>query len=87
MKLGNYDVMLLIETKSLDALYCMNRLGYGVLCSVMTSTAAGGDQGGVGLVKRERPEEWDIDSTLLHRPNVVSCKIFSGLQRTPLIRD
>ena len=40
----------------------------------------------VGLVMRERPEVWDIDSTRFHRPNMVSCEIVTGMQWTPLIR-
>ena len=41
----------------------------------------------VRLVIRERPEGWDIDSTRLHGPNVVSCEIVTGIQWTPFIRD
>ena len=51
-------------------------------------TAAGGEQGsrgGVGLVTRDRMEEWETEYMCFHRINVVSCKVVSGLQRTPLI--
>ena len=83
--MGNYDVMLLAETKILNAVYCKNRLIYDVVCSRATPTASRGAQGGVGLVTREIPGGWYIESTLFHGPNVVSCKIVSGIQQIPLI--
>ena len=42
--------------------------------------------GAVGLVTREIPEGWDIESTHFHRPNAVSYKLVTGIQRTTLIR-
>ena len=39
----------------------------------------------VGLVTKDRPKRWDIDSTRFHGPKVVSCEIFTGIQWTPLI--
>ena len=34
---------------------------------------------------RLRPVGWGIESTRYHGPNVVSCEIFAGLTRTPLV--
>ena len=62
-----------------------NCLGYDIVCLRETHTVAGGAQRGVGLYTRERSKGWDIDSTYSHGTNVVSCKIVSGLQLTPLI--
>ena len=47
VQLGNYDLMILMDTKILDAVYWKNRLGYDVVCSRAANTAAGGDQVGV----------------------------------------
>ena len=37
------------------------------------------------MVLRERPKGWNFESTRFHGPNMVSCKIVSGNQITPLI--
>ena len=47
IKQGNYELMLLIETKILEAVECHNLLGYDVVFSTVTVTTAGGAQGGV----------------------------------------
>ena len=44
----NYDLMLLMETKIAEAIYCCNRRGYEVLCSKATFTMARGSRGGWG---------------------------------------
>ena len=46
-----------------DAVYCKNHLGYNVTSLRDAPTAAGGLQGGMVLVMRDRPEVWDFDST------------------------
>ena len=56
VQLGNYDLMILMDTKILDAVYWKNRLGYDVVCSRAANTAAGGDQVGVGLFMMESLE-------------------------------
>ena len=38
--------------------------------------------GGVGLVTKG----WNIDTTQIYGPNVVSCEVVSGIHQTPLIR-
>ena len=45
VQLGNYDVILLMETKILDYVYCRNRIKHDVVCSKVTPTAAGGERG------------------------------------------
>ena len=42
---GNYDLVILTETKIPDAVYCHNFLGYDAVYSKATVTAAGGSQG------------------------------------------
>ena len=37
------------------------------------------------MVTRERTNGWVIEFTRFHGPNVVSCDIFAGHTRTPLI--
>ena len=86
MQLGNYDLMLLTETKIPNVVYCQNLLRYNIVCSQEVGTAAGGEQGWVGLILRERPEGWIFESTCFHWPNVVICEIVSGKQQTPLIK-
>ena len=48
-------------------------------------SSARGAQGGVGLVTRERPIGWGIESTRYQRPNIVSCKIATGITQNPLV--
>ena len=48
-------------------------------------TSAGGAQGGVILMTRERSVWWDIESMRYHGPNMVSCKLINRLTRTPLV--
>ena len=75
-----------MDTKISDALYSKNRIRYDVVCFRATPTADVGAQVRVLLVTKERPEVWDIDSTRLQFPNVVSYEFFTGIQWTPLIR-
>ena len=51
----------------------------------MVVTTPGGSQGGVGLVVRESPEGWSVESTCFHGPNVVIYEILSDGQRTSSI--
>ena len=80
-----FDVILLTKTKIQSETYLHNRFGYDVTCSVDWPSIYRGSQGGVGLVTREKPFRWGIESTRYHRPNVVNCKIVTGLTRTPLV--
>ena len=47
-----------------------------------TPTMVEGEQVGAGLVTRKILEGWDIEFMRFQIPNVVSCKIVSGIQRT-----
>ena len=85
VQLGNYDFMVVTETKIQDQVYCKNRLGYDVVVSQATPGPNGGAQGGVGLITREDKEGWDVESTRFHGPNVVSCVVVSGSKRMPMI--
>ena len=81
---GGFDVMLLTKTKIQLEAYSHNRLGFIVTCLAAWPSSAGGAQGGVGLVTRERPVGWGIDPTCYHRPDMVSCDIITRLTLTPL---
>ena len=85
MERGGFDVMLLTETKIRSEAYSQNFLGYDVTCSAARPSSAGEAQGRVGIVTRERTVGWGIDFTRYHGPNVVSCEIITGLNRTPLV--
>ena len=82
---GFFDVIMMTETKIKSEAYSHNRLGYDVTCSMAHPSSAGGDQSGLRMVMRERLIDQGIESMLYHGPNVVSCEIFTGLTRTPLV--
>ena len=46
----------------------------------------GGPHGGFRLATRERPIRWGIESTSYHGPNLVRCKIVTGITQIPLVR-
>ena len=77
VQLGNYDLMLLMETKILDQAYCHNFLSYDVMCSQVVGTATRVAQGGVVQVLRENLDGWSVDSTHLHGTNIVSWELVS----------
>ena len=77
--------MLLNETKIRGKIYYHNWLGYDVVCSTAVTTDTGGSHGWVGLVVRELPQGWNVESTRFHGTNVVSCKVVSGDKQTPLV--
>ena len=85
MEHRGFDVMVLTETKVQSEDYLHNCLGCDVACSMAHPSSARGSQGGVGMVTRERPVGWDINSTRYHGPNVVSYKIVTGLTLNPLV--
>ena len=84
--IANYNLMLMTEMKIPDETYFQNHLGYNNMCSQVAGTEAGGAQGGVGLVVRERPEGWSVESMHFHGTNMVICEIFSSGQQTLIIR-
>ena len=43
------------------------------------------NQGGIALVTKSKTKNWSIESQTRHGPNVLSCILVSGPQRTPLI--
>ena len=85
MERGDFDVMILTKTKIFTTAYCRNRLGYKVTCLAAWPSSAGGSQGGVGLVRRERPIGWGIESTHYHGLNVVICELVTRLTWTSLV--
>ena len=82
---GGFDMMILTDMKISTMAYCKNRLGYEVTCSTARPNSAGGSQGSVGIVTMEIPVGWGIESMRYHRLNVVSCKLVTGIIRTPLV--
>ena len=73
-----FYVILLAETKIQMEQYSHNHLGYSVICLKARQDSAGEAHGGVGLVTREHPYGWGIESTRFHRQNMISCKIVNG---------
>ena len=53
VQIGSFNLIIMTDTKITDHTYCHNRLGYNVVCLLVITTAAGGVQGGVGLVVRD----------------------------------
>ena len=82
MERGGVELILLIETNIQAEAYSLNRLVSGVTGSVARPYSARAAQGEVGLVTREIPDRWGIESMLFHGPNVVSCDIVTGHTRT-----
>ena len=66
---GGLDVMLLTKTKVQSDSH--NRTGYNLTCLAARPSSAGGAPGGVGIVTRERPVGWEIESTRYHGLNIV----------------
>ena len=85
MERRGFDVILLTEMKIQFEEYSHNHLGYNVTWSAARPSSARGSHGGVGLVTRERPVEWGIESTCYHSQNVVSYNIVTGLTQTSLV--
>ena len=77
--------MILTETKIPESVYYRNCQGCNFVCSKATVTVYGGAQGGDGIILRDKPEGCIVESTRVHRLNVMSCEITSGNQKTPLI--
>ena len=77
--------MLLTERNIQTEAYSHNRLEYDVTCSKARLPSARGDQGGIGLVRRERPDGWGVESTRFHGTNMVRCDIVTGPTHTPLV--
>ena len=85
VQMGNYDIMLLMETKMKEAVYWKTASGMTSCtweCPPLWLEGTGGGRNGY----KERPEVWYIESTCFHRPNMVSCEIISEFHRIPLIR-
>ena len=85
VEIGGFDVMILTKTKISTSAYCRNQLGYEVNCLTAQPTRTGEAQGGVGIVTRERPIGWGIQSMRYYGPNVVICELVTGLTRTLLV--
>ena len=83
---GVFDVMLPTKTEIKSEAYSHNFLGYDETFSTERPSSAGGAQGVIGVLTRERPVGWGIESTHYHRPDVVICNIVTILTRTPLVR-
>ena len=67
------DFCILIETKLTNGIYARFSLEYRVLATNAMSHL----QGGVALIYKESPY-WQLESSLLHGPNVISAVIVSG---------
>ena len=79
------DVVLMTDKKIQTEANSHNQIGYEVTFSAACPSSAGGAQVGVGLLTRERPNGWGIESMRFHGPNVVSCKIVTEHTHTPIV--
>ena len=84
---GNYNIMLLTETKIHDSVYFPKLLGYDVYCSMVTATATEvrREKGRAGITSRERPEGWLIGLTRFHGTNMASYDLIMGNLWTPVM--
>ena len=83
-QIGSLDLMILMETKITDQSYCCNRLGHNVVCLKVIMMVDDDIHTGVGMIIRDRPQVWSIESTRFHGTNVVRCKVFTR-KRTPIV--
>ena len=81
----SFGIMILTKTKNNSNSYFHNWLVYDVVCFPSVTTATKNMMGGVGLVVREQPQGWRVDSTCFRRENVVICEVAFGSRRTPLV--
>ena len=75
--IGGFDLIIFTETKINDQDYCLNIMVYYVMCLQDITMAAGNVQGGVGLVVRDQPQGWSIESTHFQGMNVVIYEVFT----------
>ena len=90
-QLMGLDVVLMTETRiplipELGRGIHPNRIEpYKIHCTYSTHK----NQGGLALAVRddgsERTKHWSVESLVRHGPNVLSCLLITGTQRTPLI--
>ena len=78
--MGNVDVCFLTEAKQTDSSYTREASGF----EIVATKAMSASRGGVALAYR-KSKYWTVESIACHGPNVMSCVIASGGQRTPLI--
>ena len=74
------DICFLQETKLTDGIYTRFSSDYHVLATNAVSRA----QGGIALVYRDSPY-WQVESAVLHGPNVISAEIVSGNKRYGIV--
>jgi exonuclease III len=77
----NIDMALLTEARIPDEIHTRHCLGYNIFATYTTTR----NQGGIALAYRQGAHNWHIESLLCHGPNILSCILVSGTQRTPLI--
>ena len=74
------DLAFLTDTKLTDGIYNRFSLDYHVLAT----NAASHTQGGVASVYRDSPY-WQVESAVLHGPNVISAEKVSGNKRYGIV--
>ena len=74
------ELCFLTETKLTNGIHTRISLGYRVLAT----NAMSHHQGGVALVYKESPY-WQVESSVLHGPNVISAVIVSGNSRFGIV--
>ena len=85
VKIGGFDLMILMETKISNQDYFCNSLGYYVVFLPTIVTTYGGAKVGVGLVVQDQPQVWSLELTRFHGPNMVICEVVTERKPTPII--
>jgi endonuclease/exonuclease/phosphatase family metal-dependent hydrolase len=76
----NVDIGILTEAKLTDGVYSRFSQGYTITATEATSHR----QGGVALCFREN-EYFQVEASVCHGPNVISCELVTGQRRVPLV--
>ena len=83
LKTQHIDLAIITELRipSHNPIHTRDCNGYDIFATYTTTD----NQGGIALVTRQDAKNWHVESQLKHGPNVLSCILVSGTQRTPLI--
>ena len=76
--IGGFNPMILTETNITDKAYCRHKMGYNVVCLEAHMTVDGDAQGGLGMIVRNRPQDWGIEKTCFCGTDVMSCEVVNG---------
>lgn len=83
--LSGIDLMFISEKKVAGNIHTKNGLGCNVSLLVAVATAGGDAKWGAGVIVRDGPKGWHLESSCFHGPSVVSFEVATGNKRTPVI--